>query len=172
MKNNNKNIANQITKIFDDNELNDLNAFIKKRHCLNNCNLFLIYLFHLVQSSGILITTIASGYNIQYLIWVGIGFNVLASLINIYEKINNDMLKKLMIDIKKIKDGNYVDESAIIDIENNTNNNTNNNSTNNSTNNNSTNNNSTNNNNTNNNSTNNNSTNNSTNNNDETNNLV
>ena len=133
----NRNIANQITKIFDDNELNDLNAFIKKRQCLNNCNLFLIYLFHLVQSSGILITTIASGYNIQYLIWVGIGFNVLASLINIYEKINNDMLKKLMIDIKKIKDGNYVDESAIIDIENNTNNNNNNtnNSTNNNTNN-------------------------------------
>ena len=35
------------------------------------------------------------------------------------------MLKKLMIDIKKIRDGNYIDESPIIDIENNTNNITN-----------------------------------------------
>lgn len=63
-------------------------------------------------------TTIASGYNIKYLVWVGIGFNVLASLIDIYEKINNDMLKKLMIDIQKIRDGNYIDESAFIDVEN------------------------------------------------------
>ena len=85
-----------------------------------------MYLFHLIQSSGILTTTIGTGYNIKYLIWVGIGLNILASLINIYEKINNDMLKKLMIDIKKIRDGNYIDESPIIDIENNTNNITNN----------------------------------------------
>ena len=81
-----------------------------------------MYLFHFIQSSGILVTTIASGYNIKYLIWVGIGLNVFASLINIYEKINNDMLKKLMIDIQKIRDGNYIDESPIIDIEKNSSN--------------------------------------------------
>ena len=154
MSYNNKNIANEITKIFDDNELSDLKNFMNKRHSLNNCNLILMYLFHFIQSSGILITTIASGYNIKYLLWVGIGLNVLASLINIYEKINNDMLKKLMIDIQKIKDGNYVDESPIIDIENN------NSSNNNSSNNNSSNNNSSNNNSSNNNSSNNNSSNN------------
>ena len=122
MSSNNNNNANKITKIFNDNELSDLNNFLDKRHCLNNYNLFLMYLFHFIQSSGILVTTIASGYNIKYLIWVGIGLNVFASLINIYEKINNDMLKKLMIDIQKIRDGNYIDESPIIDIEKNSSN--------------------------------------------------
>ena len=41
----NKNNENEITKIFNDNELSDLKIFIEKRHFLNNCNLFLIYLF-------------------------------------------------------------------------------------------------------------------------------
>jgi len=111
-------ISKDITKIFDDNEVEDLKNFMNKRHCLNNCNLFLIYLFHFIQSSGILVTTIATGYNKKYLIWVGIGLNILASLINVYEKINNNVLKKLMIDIKKIKDGNYIDETPVIDTDN------------------------------------------------------
>ena len=119
----NKIISKDITKIFDNNEIEDLKKFMKKRHCLNNFNLFLIYLFHFIQSAGILITTIATGYNKKYLIWVGIGLNILASLINVYEKINNNVLKKLMIDIQKIKDGNYIDETSLIDIENNNSNN-------------------------------------------------
>jgi hypothetical protein len=112
-------ISKDITKIFDNNEIEDLKIFMKKRHCLNNFNLFLVYLFHFIQSAGILVTTIATGYNKKYLIWVGIGLNILASLINIYEKINNKVLKKLMLDIQKIKDGNYIDESSLIDMDNN-----------------------------------------------------
>ena len=115
----NKIISKDITKIFDNNEIEDLKNFMNKRHCLNNCNLFLIYLFHFIQSAGILVTTIATGYNKKYLIWVGIGLNILASLINVYEKVNNGVLKKLMIDIQKIKDGNYIDETTLIDTENN-----------------------------------------------------
>ena len=115
----NKDIVSKIIKIFDDNELEDLKSFMYKRHFINNCNLFLIYFFHFVQSAGILVTTIAAGYNKRYLIWIGIGLNVIASLINVYEKINNNMLKKLMVDIKAIKDGNYIDESQIIDLESN-----------------------------------------------------
>ena len=114
----NKIISKDITKIFDNNEIEDLKKFMKKRHCMNNFNLFLIYLFHFIQSAGILITTIATGYNKKYLIWVGIGLNIFASLINVYEKINNNVLKKLMIDIQKIKDGNYIDETSLIDGEN------------------------------------------------------
>ena len=53
------------------------------------------------------------------LIWFGIGLNILASLINIYEKLNNNILKKLLIDIDKIKKGVYSVESQLIDIENN-----------------------------------------------------
>ena len=74
-----------------------------------------IYLFHFIQSVGILTTTIAAGYDIKYLVWIGIALNILASLINIYEKTNNSILKKLMLEIKKIKDGNYIGEDELVE---------------------------------------------------------
>ena len=119
----------QIKLIFDQNELNDLKRFINKRKCLNNSNIYLNYFFHFIQSVGILTTTIAAGYDLKYLIWIGVGLNVLASLVNVYEKTNNDILKKLMEDIQKIKDNKYIDEITVVDTTNN--NNTNNNSNNN-----------------------------------------
>ena len=94
-----------------------MKRFMEKRRCLNNCNMFLIYFFHIVQSAGIMTTTIAVGYDKIYLIWLGVGLNIFASLINIYEKTNNNILKKLMVDIKAIKDGNYVDEGELIETE-------------------------------------------------------
>lgn len=105
----------EIQKIFEKNELEDLKRFIKKRESLNKCNMYLSYLFHFVQSSGIFITTIATGYNREEFIWLGVGLNILASLINVYEQLNNNMSKKIMNDIKAIKDNNYVDESLIIE---------------------------------------------------------
>ena len=111
----NRDISLEIKKIFEENELNDLKRFMNKRQCLNNTNQYLIYLFHFIQSAGILTTTIAAGYDQKYLVWVGVSLNLLASLITVYEKTNNSILKKLMNDIKSIKDGNYVDEDELID---------------------------------------------------------
>jgi hypothetical protein len=71
----------------------------------------------LVQSSGILITSFATGSNNTSLIWVGVTLNIFASLIHIYEKTNNSILKKLLNDIKMIKDGTYIDEQEQIEIE-------------------------------------------------------
>ena len=113
----NKDTASEIKKIFDDNTLTDLKRFIKKRECLNATNSYLIYLFHFIQSAGILTSSIATGRNNINLIWVGISLNILASLINVYEKTNNSILKKTMNDIKLIKDGNYIDECEIIETE-------------------------------------------------------
>ena len=107
----------EIKQIFDTNELDDLKRFMEKRRCLNSCNMYLIYIFHIVQSAGIMTTTIAVGYDKIYLIWLGVGLNIIASLINIYEKTNNNILKKLMIDIQAIKTGNYIDEGALIETE-------------------------------------------------------
>jgi hypothetical protein len=130
----NPEISTQIKKIFDDNQLEDLKGFLERRKCLNNYNMYLNYLFHFIQSAGILTTTIAAGYDQKYLVWVGISLNIVASLINVYEKTNDNILKKLLKDINAIKDGVYVDESPLIDIDsttissnNNNNNNTNNN---------------------------------------------
>ena len=51
----------EVKNIFEKNKLDDLKAFIKKRNCLNSWNMSLIYLFHITQSAGILVTTIAAG---------------------------------------------------------------------------------------------------------------
>ena len=112
----NKDISNEIKDIFDNNMLNDLKRFIQKRQCLNTTNSYLIYLFHFVQSAGILTSSVAAGNNNTNLIWLGIALNFLATLVHIYEKTNNSILKKLLVDIESIKAGTYVDESEMVNI--------------------------------------------------------
>ena len=114
---NNKDIALEIKEIFDNNTLSDLKRFLSKRERLNRANAYLMYLFYLVQSAGILTSSVAAGNNNIYLLWSGIGLNVFASLIHVYEKLNNSIMKKLMHDIKAIKDGTYVDEGEMIDVD-------------------------------------------------------
>ena len=90
----NKDLGLEIQHIFDANKLADLKEFINRRKCLNNWNIALIYLFHFIQSAGILTTTIAAGYDIKAIVWVGVGLNILASMINIFEKTKNGISKK------------------------------------------------------------------------------
>jgi hypothetical protein len=111
-----KDLGVEIQHIFDTNKLDDLKEFINRRKCLNNWNIALVYLFHIIQSAGILTTTIAAGYDVKAIVWVGVGLNILASMINIFEKTNNGISKKLMKDIQAIKDGTYVDESVSAEI--------------------------------------------------------
>ena len=68
-----------------------------------------MYIFHLIHSSGIILSAYAAGTNSENLILVGISLNMLATLISIYEKQNSSILKKLLNDIKLIKDGTYID---------------------------------------------------------------
>ena len=110
------NVNTEIQVIFETNKLNDLKGFIKKRKCLNEWNMALVYLFHIVQSAGILTTTIAAGYDMKILVWVGVGFNILASLINVFEKTNNGISKHLLKDINAIKDGTYIDEGTMVEM--------------------------------------------------------
>ena len=106
-------LTDQIKMIMDENTLEDLKSLMARRHSLNRCNVSLIYIFHFVQSAGILTTTIATGYSLTYLIWVGVGLNVLASLLNVYEKTNSNLLKTYLKDIDAIKAGTFTDEGAI-----------------------------------------------------------
>jgi len=107
------NVSSEIQSILEKNKLEDLKEFIGKRKCLNGCNLALIYLFHIVQSAGILTTTVAAGYNFKELIWVGVGLNIVATIINAFEKTNSSVSKGLLKDINAIRDGTYVDETAV-----------------------------------------------------------
>ena len=108
-------IAIQIQEIFDNNVLRDLKDFLKRRDTLNNWNVYLLYVFHFIQSAGILVTSISVGYDVKTLIWVGICLNAGATLIHVYEKSNNMLIDKLGDDIKRIKDGNYLDQSKLVD---------------------------------------------------------
>ena len=120
---NEKEIDIEIGKIFSNNKLKDLKRFLNKREYLNKCNSYMVYLFYITQSAGLLTTTIATGYNMKELIWLGIGLNVISSLINIFEKTNNSISLKLLKDINKIRDNTYIDEGLEIDPDENENNN-------------------------------------------------
>lgn len=108
------NKMNEIDAIFKKNSIEDLEKFIKKRACLNNCNMYLTYLFHLLQAGGMITTAISASYNYKEVLWIGIGLNAASSLISIYEKINQNISDKLLENIKSIKTGDYLDESAQI----------------------------------------------------------
>ena len=113
----NHSIPTKIQNIFNDNVVSDLQRFIKKRQCLNETNMVFIYLFHIVQTAGILTTTIAAGNNAKTYIWLGIGLNLFASLINVFEQTNNNISKKLLKDIQMIKDGKYLDDGIVVEPE-------------------------------------------------------
>ena len=106
----------EIDNILKKNTIEDLEKFIKCRSCLNNCNICFTYLFHFLQVSSILTTTISASYNYKELLWIGIGFNAAASIVSIYEKINLKISDNLLENIKKIRTGDYIDESNIINI--------------------------------------------------------
>jgi hypothetical protein len=107
----------EIQTLFEKNKLDDLKEFMKRRKCLNSTNMVLIYLFHIIQSAGILTTTIAAGYDMKSLVWIGVGLNILASLINVFEKRNNSISKALLKDIQAIKDGTFLDEGTVVEIQ-------------------------------------------------------
>lgn len=110
------NTSLEIQNLFEQNKLDDLKTFMKKRKCLNSTNMVLIYMFHIVQSAGILTTTIAAGYDMKSLVWIGVGLNILASLLTVFEKTNNSISKALLKDIQAIKDGTFLDEGTAVEI--------------------------------------------------------
>ena len=107
-------VNDEIRIIFEENKMADLKRFMAKRQSLNSANGWLIYAFHVFQSAGILTTTIATGYNLRELIWVGVGLNVISTLMNVFEKINTSISTKLMKDITAIREDKYVDEGTIV----------------------------------------------------------
>jgi hypothetical protein len=111
----------EIKDILEKKKIMDLKRFLERRKTLNLTNSYLIYIFYFVQSAGILTTSFAAGTHSfgwlsnDQLIWCGIMLNILASLIHVYEKTNNSILKKTMKDIKAIKDGTYIDEGELVE---------------------------------------------------------
>lgn len=108
----------KLQTILSQNKIDDLKKFIAKRDCLNITNQIFHYLFHIIQLAGLLTTSIATQYDIIYLIWIGIGLNGFASLIIIFSRTHEDMSKILLKDIQDIESGNYIDESMLVNVTN------------------------------------------------------
>ena len=106
-----------IQALFSENELNDLRRFISKRQQLNCCNEYMVYCFYLVQSIGILTTSVGTSINQPSVVWCGIVLNMIASVLQIYEKLNDKQMKKLMKNIQLIRDNKYTDESSLVDMD-------------------------------------------------------
>ena len=77
----------------------------------------MVYLFHVIQSLGILASSYSASTNNTRFLWAGIGLNMVASVIQIYEKINNDQMKNIYMDIQSIQKGTYLDESPFIELD-------------------------------------------------------
>ena len=105
----------EIQEVLNKNMMEDLHRFLAKRQCLNSVNMYMNYIFHFIQTAGVLTTAIAESYGWSNIVWVGVGLNSLATLIHVYEHSNNKILEHMMQNIKKIKNGTYLDESALID---------------------------------------------------------
>ena len=92
-----------IEDILDKHREEDTREFLDKRECLNNANGWLISLFHLVQTVGILLTSFAAGTDNQNFVWAGVILNSMASLMQIYIKMHDVSLKQMMMDLQLIK---------------------------------------------------------------------
>lgn len=107
----------EIKTIFERNKVEDLNRFLSKRACLNTSNQYFNYLFNFLQASSIVLTSIGQTYSNPFCIWTGISISSLAGVIHHIEATNQKISKTLMMNIKAIKIGKYVDE-AVLDLDN------------------------------------------------------
>lgn len=107
----------EIQNLLNQNTMSDLKRFIKQRQSLNSANWYLKYVFHFIQTAGLLTTSISQSYGWSNIVWVGIGLNSLATLIHIYEQTNNSISKHMLESIVKIKNGTYLDEDMLIDTD-------------------------------------------------------
>ena len=101
-----------IQTLLDENKVSDLKRFLEQRRCLNITNVVLMYLFHIVQTSGILTTTIAAGYDMREFVWLGAALNAAAALINVFERLNLSRIKQYGKDIHQIRINEYEDEDV------------------------------------------------------------
>lgn len=109
--------AIKINNIINQNKVDDLLRFVKKRENINCSNQMLGYLFYIVQTISVFATSLGQYNENVYLIWSGIGLTSVGTLIHAIINSNNKINSSLMGNIKAIHSGNYIDEVAIDGLE-------------------------------------------------------
>jgi hypothetical protein len=108
----------QVQTILEKNKVDDLNRFLEKRKCLNESNNAFVYIFHILQSAGVIVTSVSTGLGYQGYAWIGIVLNMCASLVSVIQQTNDGISKRLLTNIQSIHDGSYIDEDTIVDVPN------------------------------------------------------
>ena len=93
--------------------MNDLDAILKSRDRLHCWNTALIYLFHFTQTAGIFIVSLATSLEMTKLVFIGVGFNFLASVFEAIRQVNTKISARELKDLEKIKQGTYIDEGDV-----------------------------------------------------------
>ena len=107
----------KINNIINKNKVDDLLRFINKRQNINCGNQWFGYLFYLIQTVSIFLTSLGQAYTNPLLSWTGIGLTSIGTLIHAIINSNNKINNSLMTNIKAIKSGNYIDELNIDALE-------------------------------------------------------
>ena len=105
--------AEQIQKLIDQNEIDDLKASFQKRDCLNTSNVYLNYVSKALVYSGIIVLLIGKGDN-KICTWIGTALVIASQLLVEYQGNHEKMLKTLLLDITNIKKGSFVDSENIL----------------------------------------------------------
>jgi hypothetical protein len=105
----------QINEIILNKNIFKLKQLLSSRERLNKINVYIVYLFHLLQVSGIILSSYGTTIKNDNIIWLGIFLNFLASLFERYEKVNNALIKKMSVNITGIQKNKYYEESEIIE---------------------------------------------------------
>ena len=103
----------RVQAILDKNRIDDLERFLSKRRCLNVSTQYIGYAFHLIQSAGILVVSVGQAYGEPMWAWVGVGLNTIASVLHVVMSDNKKVSKTVLVDMRNIKSGDYLDESVL-----------------------------------------------------------
>lgn len=108
----------EITNMLNANKVEDLVQFLKRRTCLNKANMLLIYVFHALQSAGIVFTSVSANVDRpQQFILIGLLCQIAASMLSTYQQVNASLSETTLRDIVAIKENTYVDQSVLINDE-------------------------------------------------------
>lgn len=105
--------AIKINNIINQNKVDDLVRFMRKRQNINGSNQFLGYLFYLIQTLSVFGNSLGQYTANDYLIWSSIGLTGIGTLVHAIINSNNKINSSLMSNIKAIHSGDYIDEVQI-----------------------------------------------------------
>jgi hypothetical protein len=104
----------RVNELLEANALKDTKRILSWRSCLNRLNVVVAYQSTLFHTAATFLTAFGQWMHSSTITWIGIGANTFGVLLDVYKHMNEAMLKTLLEDLKKIRDGDYLDEENLL----------------------------------------------------------